>query len=95
MAPHAHELTELRCLALQAYQKRVYAVRDFYQSALKGTSYDNPGWDDLVVNVLGSIAQLVGKKAQHVPQVKDHFGSGSTGSGPEGNVTVGRGLGLG
>ena len=82
MAPHAHELTEQRCLPPQAYQKRVYAVRDFYQTALKGTSYDNPGWDDLVVNVLGSIAQLVGKKAQHVPQVKDRLGSGS---GPEGN----------
>ena len=58
----------------QAYQKRVYAVRDFYMTALKGTSHDNPGWDDLVVNVLGSIAQLVGKKAQHVPQVKPQSG---------------------
>ena len=54
----------------QAYQKRVYAVRDFYLHALKGTTFDNPGWDDLVVNVLGSIAKLVGKKAQHVPQVE-------------------------
>tara|TARA_B110000046_G_scaffold13019_1_gene12821 strand:- start:265 stop:423 length:159 start_codon:yes stop_codon:yes gene_type:complete len=52
----------------------VYAVRDFYMTALKGTSHDNPGWDDLVVNVLGSIAQLVGKKAQHVPQVKPQSG---------------------
>ena len=49
-------------------------MRDFYMTALKGTSHDNPGWDDLVVNVLGPIAQLVGKKAQHVPQVKPQSG---------------------
>ena len=38
-------------------------------TALKGTSHDNPGWDDLVVNVLGSIAQLVGR----IPNIKREF----------------------
>ena len=88
--------------SLQAYQKRVYAVRaacaararacrgsresatgadrvprpdrwpvqvrDCYGIWLKGTSLDNPGWDDGVVAVLGALARLVGKKAQHIPE---------------------------
>ena len=43
-------------------------VRDFYAIELKGTPLDNPGWDDAVCGVLGALARLVGKKAQHVPQ---------------------------
>ena len=41
---------------------------DCYGIWLKGTSLDNPGWDDGVVAVLGALARLVGKKAQHVPE---------------------------
>ena len=55
--------------SLQAYQKRVYAVRDVYGTELRGTGIDNPGWDEAVCGVLGALARLVGKKPQHVPQV--------------------------
>jgi len=43
-------------------------VRDFYRIELKGIAAENPGWDDAVCGVLGALARLVGKKAQHVPQ---------------------------
>lgn len=56
--------------SLQAFQKRVYAVRDVYATELKDTRVENPGWDDAVCGVLSSLAKLVGKKAQHVPQVR-------------------------
>jgi len=58
--PYADE-----CWSLQAYQKRVYAVRDFYKSF----PCENPGWSDEVVGVLGALARLVGVKPLHVPQV--------------------------
>jgi hypothetical protein len=57
--------------SLQAYQKRVYAVRDTYATGLKGTSLDNPAWDDTVSGVLGALSRLVGKKPLHVPQVRE------------------------
>ena len=34
--------------SLQAMEKRLYAIRDFYKRELKRTDYDNPGWDPLV-----------------------------------------------
>jgi len=34
--------------SLQAMEKRLYAIRDFYKRELKGTEIDNPGHDDLV-----------------------------------------------
>ena len=43
-------------------------VRDFYSIWLKGTTLENPGWDDAVGAVLGALARLVGKKPQHVPE---------------------------
>ena len=55
--------------SLQSFQKRVYAVRDFYGIELKGTMLDNPGWHDAVCGVLGALARLIGKKPLHVPQV--------------------------
>lgn len=57
--------------SLQALQKRVYAVRDFYRIELKGVhSADNPGWDDAVCAVLSALALLIGKKPLHVPKVR-------------------------
>lgn len=58
--------------SLQAYQKRVYAIRDVYATELRGTGIDNPGWDDAVCGVLASLARLVGKGATHVPQVNSY-----------------------
>jgi hypothetical protein len=55
------------CWSLGSYQKRVYAVRDFYKSL----PCENPGWSDEVVGVLGALARLVGVKPLHVPQVCD------------------------
>ena len=43
-------------------------VRDCYSIWLKGTALDNPGWDEALQAVLGALARLVGKKAQHVPE---------------------------
>ena len=43
--------------SLQAFQKRVYAVRDFYGVELRGTAVENPGWDDFVCGCLGAIAR--------------------------------------
>ena len=56
--------------SLQAMEKRVYAVRDFYARVLKGTSHANPGWDEIVCGTLSAMRKLVGKKAQHVPQAR-------------------------
>ena len=55
------------CWSLQAYQKRVYAIRESYKIFLRGTGIENPGFDDRVGNLLSSIARLVGKEAVHVP----------------------------
>ena len=54
--------------SLQAYQKRVYAVREFYKEILYGTGVENPGYDRRVEAMLAAIARVVGKKAQHVPE---------------------------
>jgi hypothetical protein len=55
------------CWSLQAYQKRVYAIRESYKVFLRGTGIENPGLDDRVCNLLSSIARLVGKQAVHMP----------------------------
>ena len=55
------------CWSLQAYQKRVYAIRESHKVFLKGTVIENPGFDDRVGNKLSSIARLVGKQSVHVP----------------------------
>ena len=55
---------------LQSMEKRVYAIRDFYKRELKGTSYENPGLDELVVGTLAALVLLIGRKAMHVPQVR-------------------------
>ena len=58
--------------SIVALRKRVYAIRKFYEQTLVGeqaTRENNPGWDDLVVNVLNSFALLLGTKPQHVPKV--------------------------
>jgi hypothetical protein len=55
-------LLRVRCVYVRAQ------VRDCYAIWMKGTSHDNPGWDDAVVAVLGALARLVGKKPQHVPE---------------------------
>jgi hypothetical protein len=46
------------CWSLQAYQKRVYAIRESYKVFLRGTGIENPGLDDRVCNLLSSIARL-------------------------------------
>ena len=48
-------------------EKRVYAIRDFYKRELKGTSFDNPGFDPLVTGTLKALVLLIGRKAMHVP----------------------------
>ena len=56
--------------SLQAFQKRVYALRDFYDRPghLDGTGRTNPGRDPIVVGTLSALSLLVGKTPQHVPQ---------------------------
>ena len=56
--------------SLQAFQKRVYSLRDFYGRELKGTALENPGWSDIVSGTLGALARLIGKVPQHVPLVR-------------------------
>ena len=66
MQPRAAELTP----SMTAHMSMVCVqVRDFYFIELKGTGIENPGWDDAVCGVLSALSQLVGEKAQHVPQV--------------------------
>ena len=52
-------------------------VRDFYGIELAGKAASNPGWDDAVCGVLGALSRLVGKKAQHVPEVRMCMGMGT------------------
>ena len=59
---------------LQSYQKRVYAVREFYRAALRkhgsaGGIAVTPADDEAVVGMLGSISRTVGLKRRHVPEV--------------------------
>ena len=61
---HAHE-----SWSLQAYEKRLYAAREFYKAVLKGRPGDNPADDPRVVGMLKSIVRVVGRKRRHVPQV--------------------------
>ena len=59
--------------SIVALRKRVYSMRKFYETTLvdeQSTRETNPGWNDLVVNVLNSFALLLGTKAQHVPKVR-------------------------
>ena len=55
--------------SLQSYEKRVYAVREFYKATLRGEMADNPADDDRVKGMLASIVRVVGRKKRHVPQV--------------------------
>ena len=63
--PYGHEPW-----SLQAIEKRVYAVRDFYACVLRGTTHDNPGWDDRVCGALSTLRALIGYKPKHVPEVR-------------------------
>ena len=56
--------------SLQAMEKRLYAMRDFYKRELKGTEIDNPGHDDLVEGTRAALVLLIGRKATHVPKVR-------------------------
>ena len=56
---------------IQAFEKRIYAIRDFYKRELRGTELEDPGWDSLVVGVLAALVLLIGRKPMHVPQVRD------------------------
>ena len=55
--------------SLQAMEKRVYALRDFYKRELMGSTVDNPASDPLVTGTLKALVLLIGRKAMHVPQV--------------------------
>jgi len=55
---------------LQSYEKRVYAVREFYKATLRGETADNPADDERVKGMLSSIVRVVGKKGRHVPEVR-------------------------
>ena len=56
--------------SLQAMEKRVYAIRDFYKRELKGTNMDDPASDPLVTGTLAALVLLVGRKSMHVPKVR-------------------------
>ncbi len=55
--------------SLQAMEKRVYALRDFYKRELQGTTIDDPASDPLVTGTLKALVLLIGRKAMHVPRV--------------------------
>jgi hypothetical protein len=55
--------------SLQAIEKRIYALRDFYARELKGTHLDDPASDPLVTGTLAALVLLIGRKPMHVPQV--------------------------
>ena len=56
--------------SLQAMEKRIYALRDFYARELKGTSIDDPASDPLVTGTLAALVLLIGRKSMHVPKVR-------------------------
>ena len=56
--------------SLQAMEKRIYAMRDFYKRELKGTNMDDPASDPLVSGTLAALVLLIGRKAMHVPKVR-------------------------
>ena len=56
--------------SLQAMEKRLYAIRDFYKRELKGTDHDNPGDDDLVDGTRAALVLLIGRNPTHVPKVR-------------------------
>ena len=49
--------------SLQAMEKRVYAIRDFYKRELKGTGMDDPALDPLVTGTLAALVLLVGRNS--------------------------------
>ena len=55
--------------SLQAMEKRIYAMRDFYARELKGTHLDDPASDPLVTGTLAALVLLIGRKSMHVPKV--------------------------
>jgi hypothetical protein len=56
--------------SMQSYEKRLYAVREFYKAVLKGKSVDNPGDDEELEAMRASIVRVVGRKSRHVPKVR-------------------------
>lgn len=56
--------------SLQAMEKRIYALRDFYARELKGTKLDDPASDSLVSGTLAALVLLIGRKAMHVPKAR-------------------------
>lgn len=55
---HGYDAYSSEPWSLQSMEKRVYAIRDFYKRELKGTSYENPGCDELVVGTLAALVLL-------------------------------------
>lgn len=55
--------------SMQALEKRIYAVRDFYKNTLKGLERENPGEAQSVCDALSMLRLIVGYKPQHVPKV--------------------------
>ena len=62
--------------SMQAYDKRVYGIRDVYKRCLKGTAVDNPAEDELVTGYHSSLRLLLGYKEFLL------FPGGATGVGP-------------
>ena len=55
--------------SMQALEKRIYAVRDYYKHVLKGVEDDNPGEAQSVKEALAMLRLIVGYKPSHVPKV--------------------------
>ena len=66
---HGHGAYADETWSLQAMEKRVYALRDFYKRELKGTQYEDPASDPLVKGTLSALVLLIGRKSMHVPEV--------------------------
>merc|ERR1712194_675191 len=65
--------------SMQALEKRIYGVRDFYKHVLKGVEDDNPGEAQSVKDALAMLRLIVGYKPTHVPKVSyscNHVTSG-------------------
>ena len=56
--------------SMQALEKRIYAVRDFYNHVLKGVEHDNPAEAQSVKDALAMLRLIVGYQATHVPKVR-------------------------
>ena len=56
--------------SMQALEKRIYSVRDFYKHSLKGVEHDNPAEAQSVKDALAMLRLIVGYQATHVPKVR-------------------------